>query len=121
MDGPQADVCHCLCSALRVITEIDVHVCRHLLHSPTAATPTTRVHTQTHGYTQTHTLYMHEAKTQTKAGISVSSLAQKICWARGSLNVYIRVHFVPRQFAAGQLFGLFFTLEGYGNTNHEQN
>lgn len=56
-----------------------------------------------------------------KVGISVSSLAQKICWACGSLNAYITVHFVPRHFAAGQLFGLFFTLEGYGNTNNEQN
>lgn len=81
----------------------------------------TRAHTHTHGYTQTHTLYMHGAKTQMKVGISVSSPAQKICWACGSLNAYIWVHFVPRHFAAGQLFGLFFTLESDGNTYNEQN
>lgn len=89
MDGPQADVCHCLCSALCVITEIDVHVCRHLLSAQqhTATTPTNNY---------THTDTQHKLNKDGR-GILGSFIAWKFCWACGSLNVCAPEYiFAPR-------------------------
>lgn len=65
----------------------------------------TNTHTDTHRHT--HFICM-EHKLRRIGRILGSFVAHKICWACGSLNSYIRVHFAPRHFAAGQMFGLFF-------------